>query len=338
MLGPFSKSGTSGASPVQKEWTRYWYRTNPGTKVRTPLPYTYTVAERVTPVFSSVSAYAVSTTRSLVVPGYNTPLDNMVRMVHNRAYAKWQDKMKNGIQLGTDVFEGEQTLKMVNSTLKALRNPMRALAKACASPTQALAGGYLALHFGVEPLYKELFELLELLEKGIAKRRVVTAQARGTFTEKLSARGETQTRLYRTVVRHTAGVLVTDENLFSLNVLGVSNPVAIAWELVPYSFVVDWLYPVGMYLQQLDALLGVNLENPYTTTLRYLHHEVTRGWPVIFPSDLGANRLQVNKGFSMQRSLNTVTPVLQRTLNPWSSSITRALTSLSLVAQASARR
>lgn len=42
----------------------------------------------------------------------------------------------------------------------------------------------------------------------------------------------------------------------SLASLGVTNPLLIAWELVPYSFVVDWVLPVGAWLEQIDALLG----------------------------------------------------------------------------------
>lgn len=42
----------------------------------------------------------------------------------------------------------------------------------------------------------------------------------------------------------------------SLSSLGVTNPLLVAWELVPYSFVVDWFLPVGNWLNSLDALLG----------------------------------------------------------------------------------
>jgi hypothetical protein len=38
--------------------------------------------------------------------------------------------------------------------------------------------------------------------------------------------------------------------------LGIFNPLLIGWELVPFSFVVDWFIPVGSYLEGIDALLG----------------------------------------------------------------------------------
>lgn len=40
------------------------------------------------------------------------------------------------------------------------------------------------------------------------------------------------------------------------NDLGLTNLPLLAWELTPFSFVVDWLLPVGNFLDSLDACLG----------------------------------------------------------------------------------
>lgn len=45
-------------------------------------------------------------------------------------------------------------------------------------------------------------------------------------------------------------------SLSTLQQLGVTNPLLLAWELVPYSFIADWFIPVGDYLQSLDRFLG----------------------------------------------------------------------------------
>jgi len=42
-------------------------------------------------------------------------------------------------------------------------------------------------------------------------------------------------------------------HLQTLDQWGVFNPLEIAWELVPFSFVVDWAVPVGQYLSALSA-------------------------------------------------------------------------------------
>jgi len=41
--------------------------------------------------------------------------------------------------------------------------------------------------------------------------------------------------------------------------LGLLNPVAVLWEVVPLSFVVDWFIPIGTYLASLDAMAGVSI-------------------------------------------------------------------------------
>jgi hypothetical protein len=47
-----------------------------------------------------------------------------------------------------------------------------------------------------------------------------------------------------------------NELLISLSSLGVLNPLEVGWELVPLSFVVDWAWPLGNWLDSLDAMLG----------------------------------------------------------------------------------
>jgi hypothetical protein len=44
--------------------------------------------------------------------------------------------------------------------------------------------------------------------------------------------------------------------LVQASAVGLTNPLEVAWEVVPFSFVVDWFYPVGDYLSSLDAAVG----------------------------------------------------------------------------------
>lgn len=39
--------------------------------------------------------------------------------------------------------------------------------------------------------------------------------------------------------------------------VGLTNPLVVAWELVPFSFVVDWFLPLGEWLNGLDATMGL---------------------------------------------------------------------------------
>lgn len=39
--------------------------------------------------------------------------------------------------------------------------------------------------------------------------------------------------------------------------VGLTNPLEVAWELIPFSFVLDWMLPVGNWLSSFDASFGL---------------------------------------------------------------------------------
>jgi len=49
------------------------------------------------------------------------------------------------------------------------------------------------------------------------------------------------------------------------NRLGLLNPPALAWELIPFSFVVDWFIPVGKTLEALSARVGLSFIGGFIT-------------------------------------------------------------------------
>lgn len=50
---------------------------------------------------------------------------------------------------------------------------------------------------------------------------------------------------------------IESDLLVSLASLGVTNPALLAWELLPFSFVVDWALPIGSYLDAFDSPVGL---------------------------------------------------------------------------------
>ena len=40
--------------------------------------------------------------------------------------------------------------------------------------------------------------------------------------------------------------------------LGLADPATVVWELIPYSFVVDWFIPIGSYLENLNQIPTLN--------------------------------------------------------------------------------
>lgn len=60
-------------------------------------------------------------------------------------------------------------------------------------------------------------------------------------------------------------VRVSDPNLWLANQLGFVNPVVIAWDLVPFSFVVDWFVNVNEFLNSYTDMWGLSFEMPCTS-------------------------------------------------------------------------
>jgi len=55
-------------------------------------------------------------------------------------------------------------------------------------------------------------------------------------------------------------------HLAEMQQLGLTNPALVAWELVPYSFVLDWFISVGDYLTALSALQGVTVHRAFISS------------------------------------------------------------------------
>lgn len=62
-----------------------------------------------------------------------------------------------------------------------------------------------------------------------------------------------------------ATVVCTNPNLHKAESLGITNPVALAYQLIPFSFIFDYIYDIGSYLSALDDMFGLKMERAYTT-------------------------------------------------------------------------
>jgi len=88
---------------------------------------------------------------------------------------------------------------------------------------------------------------------------------------------------------------------------GLDNPLTVAWELTPFSFLVDWLIPVGNFLDALTATQG----------LTFLGGSLTKVTTIERKGRLVANGRSSSSGggngtrryFEMDRTLYSATPV-----------------------------
>lgn len=103
---------------------------------------------------------------------------------------------------------------------------------------------------------------------------------------------------------------------------GVSNPALIAWELVGFSFVVDWAAPIGEWLATMDSDFGLKFKSGtcsqvYETKLKLS----VAGGSAVFNANRAKSVYGVasSRMFRFNRSVYTTTPwPLPYVKNPFS--------------------
>lgn len=142
---------------------------------------------------------------------------------------------------------------------------------------------WLEFTYGWKPLMSDIFDSMTALsdvlhQVGYAtqygKARVWSEQEK-VFVERIYGESWIQERRVKLFALCEVGVTYQLNDISKLNAFGLTNPLLIAWELVPFSFVVDWFLPIGQALEQLNATHGLVFQKGYQTT-RNVREVVTR--------------------------------------------------------------
>lgn len=192
-----------------------------------------------------------------------------------KAILKIKD-MKAG--MGENLAQVAQTGEMLGNAGKTLLEAALALKhgnigrvvellKDGRSVGKTAAGVYLQYRYGWKPLMMDIAGLASLYaEQSNNKALILSGEgyAKEEFTIvkpynfEVSGGGKrsSYTKLYG---------MVDNNGLRMADRLGLSNPLELAWELVPYSFVVDWFVPVSDILSARQAPAGVTFVGGFTT-------------------------------------------------------------------------
>lgn len=195
--------------------------------------------------------------------------------IFNQAVSRLYDELRGGLDLGVDIAEAGQTLRM----LRGLREA-EALAQVVGSGlSKTAANGWLQFQYGWKPLYQDLWGAAnELTNRAVNVLRRITASFSLPMWENFS-----ETTDGVTLTRNTSGkqackiVCVYEMPGLALDRFSSLNPVSLAWELIPYSFVVDWIYDVGSFLRSLETALlyGARFKSGYASELYYVRQHLT---------------------------------------------------------------
>lgn len=137
-----------------------------------------------------------------------------------------------------------------------------------------LSNHWLELQFGWKPLIQDVHDSAELLASIFAGERFRTEARRShsirrTFGPyKMDDNGRYWSGEETCKVTYSVRYCLEGTGAHLLSKTGISNPALLAWELLPYSFVVDWFLPVGNYLRTLDAFDGLEILEGYKSYKR----------------------------------------------------------------------
>lgn len=149
----------------------------------------------------------------------------------------------------------------------------RRLPKSKNGVAKAASSSWLQFQYGWTPLLLDAYGAAQYAATEINRRSydfTVKAGAQVTDTYQKSDVSSSNWRYTYTAYetwtvvhtrRYKLDLLISDPTLRMAEALGLTNPMLIAWELVPLSFVIDWFIPVGDSLAQLTARQGYQVVN-----------------------------------------------------------------------------
>jgi hypothetical protein len=190
--------------------------------------------------------------------------------------------------MSTNLAEMKQSLPMMANRLMQLVRFTRALRHGqferatqilglTTTPTgvrkgaKRLSDNWLEYHFGWSPLISDIGEYVKVFTSPIPKLQV---RANGYGTNGLISHSGNNTYIsqFATRCQLLADFWISNPNLNLADQLGFINPASVAWELVPFSFVVDWFVNVGDIIASCTDFAGVTFEQPTTTYLSEIHY------------------------------------------------------------------
>jgi len=191
-------------------------------------------------------------------------------------------------QLGTFIATGSQAVQQTVSTIRAIgmsvnrlrkldisgaltalgQTPGQRRVKEIGSHLRAgdISGAWLAMQYGWLPTLSDIFSAWKGYEVRCSPTRKMSFTA--TLMAAKAYNGSSAPSLYTCDSVRAVSRRVTVE-LRELptpgRVLGLTDPLSIAWEVTPWSFVVDWFLPIGSYLEALNFIPSLSGASGQTT-------------------------------------------------------------------------
>jgi len=239
--------------------------------------------------FKSVSAQGIEVQNKLVKKLNNRDVDLGVALGEARETAHFvQGAMLSIYRAYRSARRGD-----ASGMLKALKVSQTsvALKQSYRDVLDAASGVWLSYSYAVRPLLADVFGAMSALEKRHSRPDVVTMRARvsSELDKTMATVGAQPGRLdiewscKGTLESHMGlSFEIANPFLYTLSQVGLTNPLNVAWELVPFSFVVDWFLPIGAYFDGLVPPQGISNLHGYQSYKGEFHGKgkLTGNFPI----------------------------------------------------------
>jgi len=210
-------------------------------------------------------------------------LDN----IRSKSITEARNKLRKGqVQVGNNLGEANQVVRMITENTKRVigaynslkrGNYALALKHLELSPKMILSGHtlskkWLELQYGWLPLISDIHDGTKLLCDYVDPGKPAKMEVKVVKNQKLErdfgfVQGQRFETRWKCVGTAKCGLVakVTCPALVGADMFGLLNPLSIAWELTPFSFILDWFIPIGNVLDSLSATAGLEFGSGYIT-------------------------------------------------------------------------
>lgn len=176
--------------------------------------------------------------------------------LYNRLYAKVMAQAKGvTAQLGATMGEYNSSARMIKSRALQLVGLARRTrkkwewkfkkSKKFRNRYKTCADYWLEYSFGWAPMFGDLYSALNRMSQPPPRDLSVYAKGKMTTPYGLDRPNDGYSGSFTLTVTMFGKVVITNPNVALLADLGLLNPAAVAWELMPWSFVADWMFDIS---------------------------------------------------------------------------------------------
>lgn len=259
--------------------------------IDTPSFYMYKTGRRQKRPYNLVLPYTCNVcrvvSRSTDPTEANTAQDGIeygsaVSQCRSLAYDKLLSMMSSSASMGENLGQLPSSYRLISESLTSFRRITSAFRRGLfpfqwtqilRQPTRSipreLATKRLEWAFAVKPSVDDVMSVVEILDNPLKSPRL-RGRASNPFTDdsRRTSSPFSKSVIVQGLVRSEYGASVSISNpmLYLANRTGLVNPFVVGWQLLPGSFLVDWLVNVEQYLSTATDFLGLSVESSWTST------------------------------------------------------------------------